>query len=177
MKRKEEFLPDGIRRLAIASDIISTWRAATTVIPAQFALGTAQHEASFTVNEKDTEPSGYISMGIFQLGQEEIDHVKVPGADVYTLAGSVALYVPLALERLHKLLVISFLDATCPPADIWFYLAMAHNMGLGAALKSIKEHGLNAAAWTARNPQLAQAAVYFNDCITGGKHWTPELNA
>jgi hypothetical protein len=169
MSRKVEFIPDGKRVFVSPQEVADAWLLRATGIPAQYAVGTAQHETDFTVNERDTEPSGFVSIGVFQLSQDECNEAGMPHADLLTLEDSCAVLAMIAGKRLSAILKAASLSAPVP--DCWFYLALAHNEGLGACLKTLAAHGMNAAAWTARNPQLAQAAAYFNDCVTGGARW------
>lgn len=175
MSRTVAFPPSGTRHTATPSAVAHAWRARTAKIPAQYAVATAQHESDFTVNEVDTEPSGFVSKGIFQLSDEELHEAGLanPGGDLLTLEGAVDVLATIAGRRLDRILAAAKLDAPTP--DVWFYLALAHNEGMGACLKTIAAHGLDAAAWTERNKgreSLAQAAKYFNDCITGGAKWS-----
>jgi hypothetical protein len=175
MNRTEEYLPDGKPIYATPTEVVACWRKYTTNIPAQYALGTADHESSFALNEIDTEPSGYVSMGIFQLGDEEMASTGFPlsrkaGSPVYTLEGSTRMMVRLCEHRLER--ISHAMNWSPPVPDLWFFLALAHNEGLGACLKTLAAHGMNAAAWIDRNPSLRHMAQYGMDCITGGKHWS-----
>lgn len=167
--RKVEFVPDGKRILVTPQEVADAWRMRSS-IPAQYAVGTADHESSFTINERDTEPNGFVSIGIFQLSQDEANAAGFPAANLLTLEDSCAVMAKTAERRLAN--ILSAANLTTPTPDCWFYLALCHNQGWGACHKTICAHGLDAAAWTARNPQLAQAARYFSDCVTGGASWS-----
>jgi hypothetical protein len=169
MSRTVEFVPDGKRVLVTPQEVADAWRLRETIIPAQYACGTAQHESDYTLNERDTEPSGFVSIGIFQLSQDECDEARLPSANLYTLEDSCAVLSVIAERRLTQILTWSGLSA--PTDDCWFYLALSHNQGPGAVQRTIARYGLDAAAWTSRNPQLANAATYFADCVTGGSRW------
>ncbi len=174
MSRKEEYLPDGKPIRVTPAEVVACWRKYTTNIPAQFALGCAMHESNFALNEIDTEPSGYCSMGIYQLGDEEMKETGFPvsrkaGSAVYTLEGSTRMMVRLCESRFERL---SHAANWCPPLpDVWAFLAVAHNLGLGAAIKSVNSHGMNWQAFVDRNPGLAALGRYGDDCISGGEHW------
>ena len=169
MGRTVEFPPDGARIRVTPQEVADAWRLRSS-IPAQYIVGTADHETDFTINERDTEPNGYISIGIFQLSQDEAASIGLPNANLLTLEDSCDVMAKIADKRMA--LILSAANLTAPTPDCWFYLALCHNQGWGACHKTICAHGLDAAAWTARNPQLAQAARYFNDCMTGGARWS-----
>lgn len=168
MGRIEAFLPDGKRIHVAPSEVVSAWRACTRLIPAQYAVGTGDHESSFTVNEVDTEASGFISKGIFQLSDEEIAQ-SGQCADVLTLGGSCSVLSNLAEKRL--LLIMHAAEIEEPTPDCWAYLAIAHNQGPTAAVKTIQKYGLNWVAYRERNRSIPGIASYGDDCITGGIHW------
>src|SRR6266567_4824241 len=183
--RTVAFPPDGTRIYVQPRDVAAAWRAATRpivtvlgplTISARYAVGTAQRESDFSLNEVDTEPSGFVSTGIFQLSDDERQEVKLPGVDMTTLDGSISVMVPLSQRRM-----ISICQATVNiggqsitnalRGDLYAYLAIAHNEGLHAALKSIGRYGLDWLAWKTRNPHLSQMGYYGDDCITGGALW------
>lgn len=179
--RKVEFIPDGKRRCIEPAMLIEAWRAVTFSIPAQYVLGTAEHESDLTLNEIDTEESGFVSRGIFQVSDEECYEVGA-GCEVDPLDLSNSCYILVALceRRLDKLIAEASLRPTGPwPPDIWAYLAIAHNQGLSAACKSIRRFGLNWSRYKQRNsPQgayFARMAAYGDDVISGGLHWRPEF--
>jgi len=155
---------------------VTVWRGHTSLIPAQYALGTAQHESNFTLNEVDTEVSGYVSKGIFQLADGEAAEVGFAGANLLELEDSTVVFAALCEKRLKVLVAAVALNMSALPRDIWAYLAMAHNEGLQAALGTLRQHGLDWAAYKARNPSLTSMAVYGDDAISGGEKWTPDLN-
>lgn len=170
MPRVVKFLPDGARVRVKPGILAAAWRARTSVIPAEYACGTAQHESSFTRNEVDVEETGFTSMGVFQLSLEEASQARRPDANLLTLADSVDVLAFVAEERLAAILKAAGLER--PSLDTWAYLALAHNQGLGACLKTIREHGLDWSGYKARNPQLAAMAAYGDDCVSGGARWS-----
>lgn len=174
--RKVEFVPDSSKIHADPADVARLWLLhAPSYIPAQYAVGTAQHETDFTTNEKDTEESNFVSMGIFQISQEEMTHVGMPTANIYDLEDSIVILAALADERWQA--IVKAAGSPSPIRDMPAYLALAHNQGLAAALKTIRLHGLDWTAYKARNPQLASMAAYGDDCISGGEKWRPEFGA
>jgi hypothetical protein len=173
MGRRVEFLPGGTRRRIEPAAVAAAWVRATTKIPPQYACGTAQHETDFTANEVDTEESGFVSKGIFQLSDEEAAEAGRPGADLLNLDQAAAVLAAVAQHRLAAIVVAAHLDGwTRLPNDVWAYLALAHNQGLGAALKTIRLHGLDWTSYKKRNSQLAAMAAYGDDCVSGGARWS-----
>lgn len=176
MGRTVSFPPNGQRILADPKYVVAFWRKYSQW-PAKYALATGRHESDLTLNESDVEVSGFTSMGIFQISDEERADAGCPTADLMQLDDSCQVLALLTDKRVSAICTAVGLIENALPADVWFYCALAHNEGLGAALKTIRLHGLDAAAWIARNPQLAQAAKYFSDCMTGGLDWRPEFDA
>lgn len=172
--RTVEFVPSGARVYASGADIVTAWRKYSSKIPAQYALGTAQHETDFTINEVDAEASGFVSKGIYQLSDEELASTGTC-CDLLTLEGSTQVLAIVAERRLVEILKAADLNPNSPaPPDARAFLAVAHNQGLSAALKSIRSHGINWSAYINRNPSLAGSiGNYGSDCITGGVKWSP----
>lgn len=176
MSRRVEFIPDGRRVTVSPREVVDAWRAATTRIPAQFALGTAQHESDFTINEVDTEPSGFVSKGIFQLSDEEARRTGHSGDELLTLAGSVAVFAKICEQYLDQIVQWADLGEGALPPDVWPYIFIAHNQGGGACRKTIAEYGLDWAAYKERNhAKHPEWSRYGDDVISGGSKWTAEL--
>lgn len=185
MSRIIQFVPDGVRVRVSPGDVAMLWQrmalpaltvAGPLTIPPQYACGTAQHETDYTINEVDTEPSGFVSKGIFQLSDEEAQEAGDPTANMLTLPGAISVLLPIAQKRVQKLVAAAQAVqgdslANAMNGDLWAYLALAHNQGLGAALKTIGMHGLDWRAYKDRNPHLADMAAYGDDCISGGARW------
>lgn len=168
------------------ADLAVAWKARTVVVPTRYAFGTSQHEADFALNEVDTEPSGFVSKGIFQLSTEEAVAVGFGTANLLMLQDAVA--VMAALSDARTLAILRATGWACTsadkvPGDVWAYLTVAHNQGLEACLHSIERFGLDWEAYKKRN--LAESAgtdkeefwkkacAYGDDAISGGSSWTP----
>jgi hypothetical protein len=41
----------------------------------KYVVASAQHETNFALNERDTEADGFVSMGLFQISDEEIKRI------------------------------------------------------------------------------------------------------
>lgn len=168
--------------------IAQAWLRWTREIPPQFAVGTALHESSYTVNEHDVEPNGHETGGVFQLDVPSfssssgiiVGDANAAGMlekDVYTLDDACAIFASRCSSYLRRIISAAKLDAGNLPPDVWAYVAIAHNQGIGAALKSIQQYGLDWSAYKARNAGQVNIAtdrgngVYGDDVITGGPDW------
>jgi hypothetical protein len=174
-QRVEQFFPDGRRLLADPHDLVAGWRVHTRLIPAQHALGTAQHESNFTLNEVDIEVCGYASKGIFQIADSEAAEIGFDRANLLELEDAIVVFAALCEKRLAALAAAAALDLQALPSDTWAYLAIAHNQGLHAAIKTVRLHGLDWKAYKARNPSLQALACYGDDVISGGEKWSPSF--
>lgn len=161
-----------------------------TNIDPRYFVGTCFHEAG-CVNEWDTEvatascPPGYVSVGAYQIGDEEARRYNFTLEDMIDLDKSTMCMIRLAEDNRRGLRLAAGLADDKPDPDytdaagaVWpggtmrAYLAVAHNMGMGAARLSIQRYGMDWAAYKQRNP--AQNVVdhhYGEDCITGGPFW------
>lgn len=160
-------------------------------IDARYYVGTVFHEAGCT-NEVDTEvatgscPPGFVSVGAYQIGEEEAERYSFVLSDMLDLEKSTECMVRMAEDNRHYLRVQAFgLGSTAPDPDytdikgrVWkagtmrAYLAIAHNHGTGYAKKTIQAYGMDWAAYKLRNPQdNIVAHGYGEDCVTGGEHW------
>lgn len=161
MPRKVEFIGNGGKPLSAApADIVACVMRHTSLDPRYF-LGTAQHEpVDFATNEVDTEESGYVSSGLWQLGVEESTSVGMHDADLLDLEESTIVFCKVTEKRattieqaVQRPLVITKVR------QLNAYLMIAHNQGLAACLKTIKLHGLDWAGYKMRNLQAAAMAV------------------
>ncbi len=173
-----------------------------TVIAAQKKLGlgdiepryfvaTCFHEAGCT-NEWDTEiasPScieGFVSVGAYQIGQEEAQRYGFQLADMLDLGKSTECMVRLATDNLNyiKKYIQTYpnaqtqLDYTDDKGVFWkdgalrAYLAICHNKGAGYVRKTVAAYGLNWPAYKQRNPQdNIVSHGYGEDCISGGPYY------
>lgn len=189
-------------RQTTPAEIARAWLAVTRRIPPQFAVGTAYHESGYALNELDIEPNGHSTGGLFQLDVPTAfpliigDAVAagMPEKSVYRLDDACAIFAALCERRLERLIDATNIwnennrqariDEGDLPDDIWSYLAIAHNQGLGAALHTIAYYGLDWRAYQRRNSSNpAQWAnitrdtghgIYGDDVVTGGPHWQEE---
>lgn len=143
----------------------------STPIPVAYVIGTADHESTFATNEIDTEPSGFISKGLYQISDDEATDVGMKGADLLDPVVATQVFVKLQEHRLAAL------DKAAPNAkvpDKWAYLAIGHNQGTSAMLKTIANYGLDWMAYKGRNP-TSKILAYGDDVISGGSHWVEVL--
>lgn len=170
MPRKVEFIGNGGKPLSAApADIVACVMRHTSLDPRYF-LGTAQHEpVDFATNEVDTEESGYVSKGIWQLGVEEATSVGMHDADLLDLEESTIVFCKVTERRSvaitqamrnrnpDVIMPASVIAPNTPGFNA--YLMIAHNQGLAACLKTIALHGLDWASYKMRNLQAAAMAV------------------
>ena len=171
------------RRLSPA-ELLRLWVKYTARIPTRFALGTAQHESNLCPSSvtKGDQKDGSSSDGLYQLSfspnAEGTLRALYPLANLLDAEDNTKLFVAVCERRLDDILKWSGRTLENATPDVWAYLGMAHNMGPGATKKTIEQYGLNWAAYKARNPALAFVAkAYGDDVITGGRLWTPGLDA
>lgn len=136
-------------------------------LPGSFFLGTAQHESTFAINERDTEPpdirgNRFVSWGIYQLSKDEHRRAGVPDDDdtMLSLLGATrALLFHAARYRASIRRHIGTKPDEPDPHDLPAYVALAHNQGLGVwdangrgALGTIYRHGVDWTRYDHRNP-------------------------
>jgi hypothetical protein len=165
------------------------WKRLTN-IPVRYIIGTVQHESDFVEDGADINDggTGRDTIGLTRIDSGETDGVLKSlfwtGKTKVNLRNgedNLHVYAALCETRLVALKLAAGLTGTdnadCPP-DLWAYLAMAHNMGQGAALKSIASYGLDWDAYRARNPGLPFVSKgYGDDVISGGRYWTDDLDS
>lgn len=186
--------------------IAQSWLKASRVIPPQFAVGTAYHETSYTVNELDVEPDGHTTGGVFQSDVATVDPLNIgdaakvgmPELDIFDLDDACMVFAALCERNLKKIFDavdawngargLPLIDRDVPPPDVWSYLALAHNQGIGStsstkgALGTIAHFGLDWADYKRRNAGQPWGAIatdrghgiYGDDVVTGGPDWRDE---
>lgn len=170
----KKYPPDGHPIKVSPSDIVDAWRQVSSRIPARFAVGTAKHETDYTLNETDAgdQSDGTDSIGLFQISRAEALSAGHPLADLTSLSDACTVFAVLMHRNLDKILSLSGESPLNP--DVWAYLAMSHNMGMGAVEKTIKQYGLDWGAYKARNPAVPLVAHgYGDDVVSGGPDWDP----
>jgi len=177
--------------------VVEAWVRATPRIPAFVAVGMAERESNFTLNELDTEPSGFQSAGIFQLSWKERVRAARPEADLYNLDDSCAVLATL-LEGYLDQIIETANDAYArglgkPPIvngaitdDVWPYVALTHNLGPGdpsnpnpggaGTLPGIAHFGLDwPASFQNAHPSMGPQLAYGNAALSGGSQWRDEF--
>lgn len=160
-----------------------------TSIDPRYFVGTCFHESGCT-NEWDIEiatassPNGFQSVGAYQIGDEEAQRYGFMLTDMLDFDKATECMVRLARDNMMGLIAApsthaSTHDYTDAKGTFWkdgglrAYMAIAHNHGMGYARETIKDYGLNWAAYKARNPQdNIVSHSYGEDCVTGGS-WYP----
>ncbi len=143
--------PGEVRRLAILSCVL---------IPPQYFVATAEHESGFCTNEIDTEPTTKQSFGLYQVDDGEAADVGEPSADLLDPVICTRVFARLQERRLARL--IDEFGRREP--DIYAYLGLAHNEGLGAAQKTLRRYGMDWAEYKRRN--ATNAALMRSKAIT-----------
>lgn len=159
-------------------------------IDPRYYVGTCFHEAG-CVNEWDTEvaspscPPGFVSVGAYQIGQEEAERFGFKLEDMLDLEKSTECMVHLAEANRAAIRAAAKLanDTPDPAYGTWIagamraYLAAAHNHGVGFIRQAIANWGIDWDKYRAARPtDLIVAHGYGQDCITGGPYW-PGISA
>lgn len=134
-----------------------------TGIPPQFFVATAERETNFATNEIDVEEDGFTSQGLFQIcngrwynpdtnswsygGRAEC----TVATDLLDPAVAVNTFNIIQTLRLRNIQTAAAQKGNFTGVDVWAYLGLAHNEGLEAALKTIKNYGLDWLAYKQRN--------------------------
>lgn len=159
-------------------------------IDLRYYVGTFYHEAGCT-NEWDTEvatascPPGFVSVGAFQIGEEEANRYGFQLADMLDFDKACQCFVRLAEDNRKAVRAAAGLTGNAPDPDytdpsgyVWVgggmraYLAITHNHGVGYMRATVKNYGLDWAAYQRRNPtDNIVAHKYGPDCVTGGDYY------
>lgn len=166
----------------------------------RYYVGTCFHEAG-CLNEWDTEvatascPPGFVSVGPYQIGDEEARRYGFRLEDMIDLDKATTCMVRMAEDNRRGLRAATGLSDATPDPDYvdatgrrWpggvmrAYLAIAHNKGMGFARLTIQRFGMDWASYKKRN--TSDNIVdhgYGDDSITGGSWWPgdgwPNINA
>lgn len=156
----------------------------------EYYVGTAMHEAGCT-NEWDTEkatassPRGFVSVGLYQIGEDEAKAWGFTLEDMLDLYKSSLCFVKMAEQHRTAIRQLLRLGSSQPDpaftgADgvvyeggmVRAYLALYHNMGGGACAATLSRYGADWAGFMARNPTNNLVAHHYGiDCITGGPEY------
>jgi hypothetical protein len=128
------------------------------------------------MNERDTEPSGFQSWGVFQVSVDEARSVRVDG-DLLNLETNVRVMLRLAhRNRMALRAALNLSEDEWPdPPHMPAYLAFAHNAGLWGsgeggspvgAVHSVLKNGMDWDAFEKRNTALRiVTSRYGRDCL------------
>ncbi len=165
-------------------------RLTLTNIDPRYFVGTCFHEAGCT-NEWDTEvatascPPGFVSVGAYQIGDEEARRYGFKLVDMLDLDKSTECMIRMAEDNRRGLRLAANIPVDMPDPDyvdpsgtVWkggamrAYLGIAHNHGMGFAKMSIQRWKLDWPAYKRRNPtDNIVDHHYGEDCVTGGPRW------
>lgn len=161
-----------------------------TAIDPRYYVGTCFHEAG-CLNEWDTEvatascPPGFVSVGPYQIGDEEARRYGFRVEDMTDLDKATTCMVRMSEDNRRGLRATAGLsDATPDPDHVsldgrrWpggvmrAYLAIAHNKGMGFARLTIQRFQMDWTSYRERNPtdDIVDHG-YGDDCVTGGPRW------
>jgi hypothetical protein len=174
-----------------ANQIIALANQYTSALPLRFVVSMAFHESGGDESEVDDYKSGKrqkaydseadgkeYTVGLFQCSHADLAQVTGDGSGYVTRLQDPDLNTRVFCGAMEKNLsrireASGVFDNDTP--DLWAYLAISHNQGLGAALQSINAYGMNWAAYKQRNAGSttlpAHFAAYGDDAISGGQHW------
>lgn len=161
-----------------------------TAIDPRYYIGTCFHEAG-CLNEWDTEvatascPPGFVSVGPYQIGDEEARRYGFRLEDMIDLDKATECMVRMTEDSRRGLRAAAGLSDATPDPDhvdlsgrrwpggvIRAYLAIAHNKGMGFARLTIQRFQMDWALYKERNPlDNIVDHGYGDDCITGGPQW------
>lgn len=159
-------------------------------IDPRYFVATCFHEAGCT-NEWDTEiatdraPFGFVTVGAFQISQEEAEKYNRKLEDMLDLDKASDVFVRLAESNRAAIRSAAGIPERAPDPDymdadgiVWkggtirAYLAIAHNKGVGFVRSTIKNYGLDWNSYKKRNPtDRIVSNLYAEHCITGGPYW------
>lgn len=159
-------------------------------IDPRYFVGTCFHEAGCS-NEWDTEvatqscPPGFMSVGAYQIGDEEARRYGFRLTDMLDFDKSTECMVRMAEDNRRGLRFAAGITTDAPDPDytdasgnLWkggamrAYLAIAHNHGMGFARLSITRNKLDWPRYKASNPRdNIVDHGYGEDCVTGGPKW------
>lgn len=178
------------RDLAAMAKSVMAYRARpegySSDVPLHYFVATAEEESSHALNLHYQEPPGTDppeTFGVYQISASEAARYGVRPEQMYELGPATSVMVSLA--RLH-LDQIAWACAAqgyreLPVPDLWAYLAIAHNQGIGTyaldgggALGTIRRNGVDWAAYKIRNAHLGLPIItngYGDSCLDGGERW------
>jgi hypothetical protein len=184
-----------------AMAVAIAWYRVEREIPTATAVGFASHESGYATNIHTVEPNGHTTGGVFEIDLPSVypyfnkgDAVAVgaPWLNWWDLNDCCAIFA--ARLRGYKVRIIAAanaynaanganpIDETALPADLYSYLGIAHNMGIGTALQSIKTYGMDWAAFKARPEnaglnivQARSGGTYGDDVVSGGPDFTEAM--
>lgn len=166
-----------------ADEVVALWVKYSPNIPAAFALGSATHESDLdpSVVSRGDQSDGSDSIGLYQISKAEAIAALRPLADLLDAEDNTAVFASIMETKLAAIRAYCDVNGiqTGEP-DLWAYLAMSHNMGIGSVRKTLATYGMDWPGYKLRNPGLAFVAKgYGDDAITGGRHAgevTPTVN-
>jgi hypothetical protein len=109
----------------------------------KYYLCTAQRESGFETSAEVVEGNGTVSRGLYQIRGGSLD------LDENTRQMVI-------LTESNRASIMQAAGARREPWDMGAYLSIAHNQGLGAALETIAEYGMDFLAYAERNAEISK---------------------
>ncbi len=126
----------------VSDDQIAQWAAVYSPrIPGNFFTAMTYRESGGNPDSTMHESNGTISKGLLQLNDEEAANVGEKGANLYDPETNVRVAAKVFEKRLDSLLSAGSVSLDQAVPAVWYFLAFAHNAGLGKALEYLKEVG------------------------------------
>jgi hypothetical protein len=186
-----------------ARAVAIAWYKVERDIPTSWAVGVSLHEGNYAINIRDIEPNGHTTGGVFEVDLPTLSpypeigdaaRVKMPWLNPFDLDDCCKIFAARSRSNLLRIVAaankwnaakgLPLIASNPPPPDVYSYMAIAHNQGLGAALLSIQTYGMDWAAYKAR-PENANvnvaidrgSGIYGDDVVSGGVDFTSDMLA
>lgn len=185
-----------------AMAVAIAWYRVEREIPTATAVGFAYRESGYATNIHTVEPNGHTTGGVFEIDLPTVypypnkgDAVTVgaPWLNWWDLNDCCAIFaarlrgykvrILAAVKSYNEANGLAALDESALPNDFYSYLGIAHNLGIGTALSSIKTYGMDWGAFKAR-PENASLNIvqernggntYGDDVVSGGPDFTEAM--
>jgi hypothetical protein len=140
------------RQTVSKSSVTDILRRIGSSVPLGYYHATVEHESGYSWNVRRTEDSGFQSWGLFQVGSSGFAEAGLTGIDplLPVVNAQAAVYIT-ERDRARLRQLIGLAPGAPDHRDMGAYLSIAYNQGLGAALETVGQYGMDWAAYKARN--------------------------
>lgn len=147
--------------------VADAWRRHSTQIPVTYAVGTVTRESGFDPLCNTPEGNGTRSLGLYQVNAQEAAQVGFADADLLDGEACTQVFARLQEGRIPSLTIYGNREP-----DLWAFLGIAHNQGVGAAQKTLASYGMDWVAYKERNGvKHPNWSRYGDSCIDGGERF------